>query len=162
MGFLIDVFDLKGTKLYSIKKKISENLIESEDKEVILAEFKNDNEVRRQTNSLGGWKAFKKILNMIYPPFFPAVQNIMIRNDKIYVQTFEREGNKEKYLILGLKGKELGSCYLPISIKTSFIARMRGAEVDFFDIKNNTFYYLVENEDEEEWEIHWEKIKNEK
>lgn len=159
LGFLIDVFDLKGTKLYSIKKKIPKNLIESEDKEVILAEFKNDNEVRRQTNSLGGWKAFKKILNMIYPPFFPAVQNIMIRNDKIYVQTFEREGNKEKYLILDLKGKELGNCYLPVSIKTSFIARMRGAEVDCFDIKNNTFYYLVENEDKEEWEVHWEKIK---
>ena len=158
-GFIIDVYDLKGIKLSSIKKNIVKNMIEKDDKEIILAEFKKDKEVRRQTNTVGGWDTFKKLLKLIYPQFFPSIQNIMIRDDKIYVQTFERKGDKEKYHILDLKGKELGNCYLPVSIKTSFIARMVGAEVDFFDIKDNTFYYLVENEDEEEWEIHFEKIK---
>ena len=72
------------------------------------------------------------------------------------MQTFERKEGKEKYYILDLKGKEIGASFLPVPLKTPFIARMVGAEVNFYDITNHTFYYLVENE---EWEIHTETIK---
>ncbi len=39
-----------------------------------------------------------------------------------------------------------------------FIGRLIGKGIRFFDIEKDKFYYIVENEEEEEWEVHVEKI----
>ena len=89
---------------------------------------------------------------------FPPIRDILVKEGKIYVRTFITKDDKEKYHILDLKGKELKTVFLPKPMPASYITRLANRPVRFFDIANDRFYYIVENEDEEEWELHIEPI----
>ena len=49
-------------------------------------------------------------------------------------------------MVFDLDGKEITTVYLPTAM------------MYYYSIYNNTFYYVTENEEMEEWELHWEKI----
>ncbi len=83
---------------------------------------------------------------------------MLVRNGKIYIRTYITQNDKEKYHIFDLKGKELKTVFLPKPMLASLVTRLVSRIVRFFDIDKDTFYYLVENEDEEEWELHFEPI----
>ena len=59
---------------------------------------------------------------------------------------------------MDLKGKELGRVYMPLVEKAPLMARLNGVDLQIYSIHKNKFYYLKENEDEEEWELHVQNI----
>jgi hypothetical protein len=61
--------------------------------------------------------------------------------------TYLEKEDKEQYLVLNDKGVLLKSTFLP------------KCQIALFAIKDNQFYYLHENFDTEEWEIHSLKIE---
>lgn len=153
-GFIIEVFDSRGDRLYEIKKNFTAAKITENNKKAIFNNLKKDNLIAIVARREGGWDEFAKKGTFTYPAAFPHIQDIKIVNDKIYVSTFERKDNKEKCIIMDLKGNILGSSYLPITGQSSFSARSMGKDNRFYGIADNKFYYLLENEDEEVWELH--------
>lgn len=156
--FIIEVFDNKGNSLYKIQKEIPPLKVTEKDKEALLQEFKDDRLVQFQMKNAGGWEEFKKLLVFHYPDTYPPIRDMLVRNGKIYIRTYITQNDKEKYHIFDLKGKELKTVFLPKPMLASLITRLVSRIVRFFDIYKDTFYYLVENEDEEEWELHFEPI----
>jgi hypothetical protein len=150
------VFDSKGNALYKIQKEIPPLKVREKDKEVLLQEFKDDRTVQFQMRNAGGWEEYKKLLVFHYPDTYPPIRDMLVRNGKIYIRTYITQNDKEKYHIFDLKGKELKTVFLPKPMLASLITRIVSRVVRFFDIYKDTFYYLVENEDEEEWELHSE------
>jgi len=153
-GFIIEVFDSKGNALYKIKKEVPPLKVTAEDKDALLQELKDDELAKLQIKRAGGWDNFKTLLDFHYPDHYPPIRDMLIKNRKIYIRTFITQNEKEKYRILDLKGKDLKTVFLPKPMLASIITRIYSRTVRFFDISNDTYYYLAENEDDEEWELH--------
>jgi hypothetical protein len=153
-GFVIEVFDSKGNALYEIRKEVPPLKVTEKAKEVLLQELKNDKLAAFQIKQAGGWDNFKTRLDFQYPDNFPPIRDILVNNGKIYVRTFIAQNGKEKYHILDLKGKELKTVFLPKPVLAPLLTRILSRIVRFFAIANNTYYYLAENEEEEQWELH--------
>ena len=101
-------------------------------------------------------KDVKKIFIFEFPDYFPAIQNFEISDNKIYVQTSKIRDNKDEYIIMDLKGNILNKTFLTRYKKPSILSRLFGAKLSV--IKNEKIYYLKENEEKEEWELHVEEI----
>jgi hypothetical protein len=75
---------------------------------------------------------------------------MFVRDDRIYVFTFKKAGEETECIILDLAGKEQKTIFVPLP-------ENYGGFQYPYDIRDNYFFGLVENEDEETWELH---IKN--
>ncbi len=60
---------------------------------------------------------------------------------------------------MDLKGNILKTVYLPGVKEPGVFSEMIGRPAKFYKIYKNKFYYLQENEAEEEWEVHVEPIQ---
>jgi hypothetical protein len=96
--------------------------------------------------------AYENIKNTItFADEFPPIQMIYVDNGTIYIQTYMQEGGKSEFFSYDLKGKFLKRQLIPF-------VYLNGAQPCPTYIKNNKLYQLIENEDEETWELHAEKI----
>lgn len=147
-GFLIEVFDTTGKKLYEIKKKYKKLKVTAEHKEKIIEVLKEDPYVKTQ-----GWENIRQIITFTFADSFPPIRDIFISNRKIYVRTFDRKDNKDKYVVMDLKGAILKTVYLP-ALEYRYLTQLVGLGPKYYWVDNDKFYYLKENEDDEVWELH--------
>lgn len=152
-GFIIDVFDENGKKLYRIRKDFKKRKISNKYKEGIIEHIKNDSLIK----VLGGWDNFKNLFQFYFPDTFPAIKDIEVSNNRIYVQTYNESNNREECIIMDLRGKVKKSVSLPKFKNISLIGSILGTKLH--TIQNDILYYLLENEDTEEWEFHRVQIK---
>ncbi|MGD2088252.1 MAG: hypothetical protein PVH61_18890 [Candidatus Aminicenantes bacterium] len=159
-GFLIEVFDYKGEKLYQIERKYEKTPVTEKYKTLAFNHLKQDF-LHKKVNLFvpfhimeAGWDEFKKWATLIYPDYLPPMRDIFVDNRKIYIQTFKRQDNKQEYIIMGLKGNMIKKVYLPVVQPSTFASEMVGLGLKFYAIDKDRFVYLVENEEEEEWEVH--------
>ena len=147
-GFIIDVFDENGEKLYRIQKNSEKKKIPDKYKEGVIEHIKNDALIK----ALGGWDNFKNLFHFHFPDTFPAIRDIEVSSDKIYVQTYNESNNREECIIMDLSGKVKRSVFLPKFKNISLVGSILGTKLH--TIQNDILYYLSENEDTEEWEFH--------
>jgi hypothetical protein len=159
-GFLIEVFDINGKKLYQIEKKHEKMKVPEEYKKIVENHLKQDF-LHKKVNLFvpfhimeSGWQGFRKWATLIYPDYLTPVRDIFVDNNKIYVQTFHRQDNKQEYITMDLKGNMIKKVYLPVVRPSTFASEMVGLGLKFYSIDKDRFVYLVENEEEEEWEVH--------
>lgn len=151
-GFVIDVYDGTGEKLYRIEKEMEKVPVTAEHKKEALDTFKADPFVKEI-----GFENFKRNMSEIrFPDFFPVIQSIDVSNGQIYARTFKRKENKEECIVMDLKGNVLRETYLPRVENAPHLAHFLG--IRYYTIYNSTFYYLVENEEDETWELYTEEI----
>ena len=144
-GFSITVFDKEGNQLYEINKEYKKIKVPESFKENYLQRFKKNPAV---------WERTQKMMNFVFPDYYPAIYRFWVKDEKIYVFTYEtKEAKPEEdnpgernLLVLDLKGNILKQMFVPDEGLKSFI-------------DNDGFYYLVENEKDEAWELHVQKIK---
>jgi hypothetical protein len=144
--FHIKVFDLEGNELKPLEKTY-EKIKTSED-------FKKE-----KMDWLKVQPAFKEIpeevKNMIFfPEYLPVMRHFLVKDEKMYVETFKRKGPLSEFFILDFKGNTLKNVFLP-NAKADTIRPGPAAGYTFL---NNKYYYLVENVDEEEWELHVKEL----
>ena len=151
-GFVIDVYNIYGKKLYQVKKEYKRTPVTEAHKKAAIEKFKNDPFIKQI-----GYEEFKKVSKPVWPDVFPAIRNITVSENKIYLRTHNEQEGKEEWFILDLKGNLLKKEFLPAVESAPLMAHLLG--VKYFTIHNNIFYYIKENEDREEWELHTEKIK---
>jgi len=135
-GFFIEIFDSMGKKLYEINKPYT--------KKKVTGEFKK--RIMNLEKAHPKWETNRKRYNYIFPEYFPAFRNVFIVEEKIYVETYETRGNEKEIIIMDLKGNTL---------KRIFFDRPWGP----LSIRDGYWYYLVENEDTDTYEVHRKKIE---
>lgn len=133
-GFFIEVLNAKGEKLYRVKKDHEEL--------DVTQEWKDDYVERMKLNP--NYRQFKDRVEYVFRDRFPAFKRFTVDGGKIYVTTYKTKDDKIEIIVMDLKGNVL---------KTAFIT-----DNDKSAIHNGRFYYLKENEDEEEWELFAEDI----
>ena len=145
-GFAIDVFNLQGKKVQSIKKEYQPLKVPGDYKDKILKWFK--------TNP--NFKQFYEffIQRISFKDHFPPIRSMLVESNRIYTLTYKQKKGLTELIIMDLKGKELKHKYIPL-------VGIPGNLFDFpiFVIKNQSFYTLIENEDEEIWELHKVNLK---
>ncbi len=156
-GLHIEVFDSTGKRLRKIEKDYEKIEITGEMKDRTIERFKNDPVIKIQANQAGGWNSFKTVLDLQFPELFPPILDFGVSTDRIYIQTYKEVDKKAEFLIMDHKGKQIKKVWIPAFESTPLMARIMGAKLDL--IHNNKLYYLQENEDEEEWELHVESLE---
>jgi len=157
-GFLIDVYDFKGNKLYEIKKKYKKIPITSNDKKNMIRDMEMEPETQALLKKYGfKWNEFSRNFKYEFPSYRPPIKSMEIDNNKIYVSTFRTEGDKFEYIVMDLKGNVLKTAFIKPPAKEWLMALLLGIKLE--TIHNDKIYYIQENEDEEEWELFVKEIK---
>jgi hypothetical protein len=139
--FVIDIYDKKGVKINTYRMDYTPIRIGSEYRERTERWFQKD----------ASWKNIYPYIreNIKYRKFYPPVHFIIAESDRLYVTTHRfNEAGERECIILNLKGEEIKRVFLPIpeSYGMDFTAP--------FNFHNRNFYRLVDNPDEETWELH--------
>ena len=152
-GFEISIFDMNGVLIKKIKKDVPKIKFNDEHKKDAIDSLKSNPQIKQM-----GWDNFKNAVKIINGKFLPPIQDMMVNNNKIYIKTNNKKNEKVEFLVIDNSGKEIKKLYLPKPMDNGFISKMFGRPTRFFKFYNDTYYYIVENEEEEEWEIHSIKI----
>ena len=134
--FEIEVFNETGEKLYTVSTDYEKIKLTDEHIKKYKSEFKYLFKFGLEWN----------LKNTLFPEYFPAIRNFSIADDKIYVLTFKKEGNKSEFIIFDLKGKLLKKIMFPV-------VEMNAKHFSPYSIADGKFYQIIENEDET-WELH--------
>ena len=138
----IDVFDFDGNKRYTVKHKSEKVEIPQRFIQKIHQHFK--------VKFRGYDDYFLKELNL--PEYFPGIRHFAAAGNKIYVFTFKKLQDKNEVIIFDIKGNFLKKTFLP--------AREENPERLYpFSFYKNRFYQLIENEENENWELHVVDVK---
>jgi len=143
--FTIEVYDKNVKKINTITKEYKRKKLPGEYRQKTLQWFKTD------PNWRNAYESFKR--RITFRDYYPPIFTVLVDNDKIYVPTFnfDKKGDRE-CVIMDLEGKELKRVYLPM--KESY-----GMEFSFpYNIYKDNFYIIMENLDDETWELHKVKI----
>jgi len=141
--FNIQVFDAGGKKLFNINRDYEKIKVTDEDKQNVIDFFKTSPR----------YKEFFVMLRPLlkFPTHFAALMDMKVSDGKVYAITFKKEDKGFECFIYDTNGKFLERTILPMKQMDDFISQP-------YTIKNDTFYQLVENEDET-WELQISKIK---
>ncbi len=136
-GFAIKILDTEGNILTSIKREYKPLKVTEEYKKGVFAFFK--------TLGPENYEVLKNVIK--FSEYFPVIQIFWVVDQKLYVHTYMKKDNKDEFFIYDLKGKFLKRLFLPIKYLSGFQASP-------YAINQGKLYQLVENEDEEMWELH--------
>jgi hypothetical protein len=143
--FVLNIFDADGNKVSTITRPYERLKVTGDYKKGIHHYFKTDLGTKQY------YEAFlKKMLK--FRDDFPAIQFFLVDNGRIYIQTYLKKDDKYEFFIYDLEGKLIKRLFFPVKFQDAL-------KPNPFDIEDNTFYQLIENEDEEEWELHAIEIK---
>ncbi len=146
--FEIKIFDSSAKEVMLIKRDYKKRKFTEEDKQMVFDEIKSSPQQRQFL------EAIKKIA--VFPKEWPAIASVFERDNVIYVSTFKsKDKTKYEFLLFDANGKFIHSMYIPLKFQTA----LRPYPMS---IKNGKLYQLIENEDEEEWELHESFIHNSK
>ena len=166
--FLIDnigdnpviVFDSDGKELYRFKVDIKAKKVDDEFRAEELKRLKDDDFISMMIKREGGWDNFRKKMNFIFPGTLPAIQGITVAHNRVHLLTYNRKDKKERFIITDLKGNVIKKIFLPVHLKSSFLAKMLGRENKFYAFSAENYYYLSEDEETETFRIRTINLKN--
>jgi hypothetical protein len=140
---IIDVFDLNGSLLYSIKPDYEKVGITPEVEKRLRENFSAG-------SNREFYEAYKHKIK--FPEYFPAMRFMVAADGKLYIMTYKTTGDKTQFIIYTTPGKFLENVFLPVK-------DMEVRHFCPFTIKNNKLYHLYDNEDTGIWELHMTTIQ---
>lgn len=141
-GLYIEIFNKKGEKVGKVH-------LQQFEKQKVSDQYKNDYMALAKSDPYYG--AASNMYNLIFPEYFPGFDYFTIDKDKIYFITYNRKGNNREVIVADWKtGKFIKKAEIPwIFNEASFN----------LPIENEKFYYIIENEETEEWELHVAEVR---
>ncbi len=143
--FTIDVFDQKGNKLNRIQKEYQRIPVSKDYEKITMDSLKSNPNFARYLPFFKSRIKFKS--------HFSVIQDMHTKNDRIYVITYKKKQNKTECIVLDLKGNELKRVFIDYPTFYGYDFKLT------FFFHNQSFYNLVDNDDEEVWELHKQDIK---
>jgi len=144
--FLIDVFDAGGKKLYSIRKDYDPIPTSKNYLQECLDWFRVSPRFKRE------FELVKQILRA--RDHFPPIRDLQVVENNIHVLTYGRQGDLWECIRMDLQGKELGRTFIPLDkyIPFTFYPVL-------YSVYQGKVYTLVENIEEECWELKETELK---
>ena len=142
----IKVFDPQGNPKPDITFKCERTKTDDTFKKRV-SETLNTHPVLRNTDP--------RLKRMFYTPdVLPVFRDCRVIADRLYIQTYRQKGEKSEFIIMDFAGNVEKTLYLPVNDRIQ-IRYNPGSTYAFCDSK---YYYLVENIDNEEWELHVQEL----
>lgn len=135
----IEVFDISGKKLRTIRHGFDTIKLTDEHRQKIEASYLADHRYKRQ------YHAVKHMIQ--YPENFPAIHQYYADQNKVYVLTYKRKENRAEFYIFTVEGKLVKRVMVPFYQTNPHLPYP-------FTVKNNRIYQVVENLENDEWELH--------
>ncbi len=154
LGFEISRFDLEGNPIDRIKKEVAKIPFSNQHEAAAIENLKSNPQIKQM-----GWENFKNAVKIIKQKYMPPIQDMLLDNGNIYIQTNTIKDGTVEFWVLNKRGKVLKKVFLPKPMESSFISKMFGRPGRFYKFHRDTYYYIVENEEEEEWELHALAVK---
>jgi len=139
-GMFAEIYDFNGNRLSQIRLNY----------EKIRVPEENKKKLKEKLEAIPAYRASEDMYYLDFPEYYPAFQYAALDNGKVYFLTFYKKGQMREIIITDWKGK---------FIKRSYVPALNDIEIVKCAISDNKFYYLFENEETEEWELHVEDIK---
>jgi len=139
-GMFAEIYDFNGNRISRIQL----------DYEKIKVPEDNKKKVKEDLESIAAFKATDDYYFLDFPEYYPPFQYATLDNGKVYFVTFYKKGQMREIYIADWKGK---------FIKRAYVSSLIDLENMRCVIADNKFYYVYENEETEEWELHAEDIK---
>jgi len=139
-GMFAEIYDSEGNRINQIRLNYEKIKITEENKK----------RVRETYESNANWKAYENIYFLEFPEYYPAFQNLSVDRGKLYFLTYYMQDKKRELIITDWQGKLLKRAYIPVLVPQEHI---------IYAISNDKFYYIFDNEESEEGELHVEDIK---
>jgi len=152
LGFVIDVFDSGGALLGRIEKGYERTAVTREHKDQALERIKSDPFVKRL-----GFERFESMSTLVWPERWPAIRDLAVADDRIYVRTAPTRDGRETWVILTLEGTDAGRADLLPVDDAPFLATLNG--VKYHTVHNGHLYVIRNNERTDDWELFVERIK---
>lgn len=147
-GFFFSVFHRDGQKLYDID--IGFRVLE------VDQQYKEDYMALRKRSRF--WQYDKQRFNFVFPRYFPSFFSFKISDDKIYAYTYRKKGDLFEIVVLDLKGTILNRAFAgPFAPYHRLSESSRFS--DRYTIADDRIYYLVEDEENDMWQLHSREIK---
>lgn len=89
-----------------------------------------------------------------FSEYFPTFRNMMLKDDRIYVEMFTKQGTRSRFQIFDLNGKKMGDVFLTDNEP----GRIKMLPKFGYTFSNNSYLYIRENVEGETWELVREKI----
>ena len=157
MGLSVEAFDGNGNSLYKIDKEYEKVPVTPEDKEAAMNDLRNDEKGRLMIRRMGSWEKVLTVMDVLYPDFKPAIRDIEISNNTIYLRTFRQRDNKDEFIIMDLKGNILRTVYLPLGNQPGIEDKIVG--IKYFTFANDRLYYIKQNPQTKVWGLFIEEMK---
>lgn len=136
--FEIGLFDQNGQKCSSITREYKRIDVTDQDKGKVIDYLKTDPETKQ---------FFEMLKPIKFPDQYPAIREVTADTKNIYAVTWKKEGENYEVYVFRMPEKFLKKIYLPLKNRTA-------VDLYPFTVRDNRFYQLVENPDQEEWELH--------
>jgi hypothetical protein len=141
--FQVLVFDLQGKPLKPIKMDYQRPKWTDSFKKEVIDWFKTLPWGNRLSEDL-----IKQYVE--FPVYLPAIRNILTGENRLYVQTYKKKANDSEFFVFDENAQLIKQVFLPD--ESHYKVKMN--PVITITIKNNRYYYLVENLDNGDWELH--------
>jgi hypothetical protein len=152
LGFVIEVFDSGGALLGRIEKGFERTAVTRDHKSDALERFKSDPFVKRL-----GFERFESLSALVWPQAWPAIRDLAVADDRIYIRTPQTRDGRETWMILTLEGADAGRADLTPVNDAPFLAALNG--VNYHTFHNGHLYVVRNNERTDDWELFAERIK---
>lgn len=146
--FVIDVFDLSGNKVQSIRQELEKVKFTNQHKEKILELY------RTRPSTKHEYEEWKRLLN--FPEYFPPIRNIFTGGKRLYVRTYREIDGKSEFLIFDQKGVLLKKTYLQLAPSATKFAFPYMRDSSPFVFRDGKLYQLVGIEDELNEKVEWQ------
>jgi len=134
----IGIFDLQGNRLTRISHPAEKIKVPSGYIRKLTDHYKTSPDWKNYWNYLKDYLTF--------PDYFPAVRDFFIDGDLLYLQTYRLKGDQIQWLVFDLAGNLNSEVWLPaVNFYTD--------QPPLHGILEGTYYYLVENIEQETWEL---------
>lgn len=140
----IKIFDKTGVELLSIKPNYGKLNVNDKLKEEVFDFYRNN------PGTKPIFEGLKSI--MVFPDSFPDVRDFYLNDKKIYILPYALKNGKKQFYVYDFHGR----------LQKKIEAQLEERNIlDLFPyaIDNGYIYQLVENEDEEIWELHVKVLK---
>jgi hypothetical protein len=149
-NFYIQSFDKQGNPLQPIQMPY--------DRLELSASFKKELSEWFKSSSRFGSVPPEVFQRISFLDYFPAIRDVVVTDKqgggRVYVQTYKLRDNNSEFYVFDSQGKVLKHVFLP----TASGDKIKLNHEKTFTFYGNAYYYLVDNEDKEEWELHMEGL----
>jgi len=144
--FTIEVFDTEGNNIRSISHDCYRVKVTQEHKDHHLSRLTGRPGWERYFNSYKEMEEYYK--NLIkYPDYFPAIQSMVVADDRIFVFTSKQIEDERELWILDLTGSVIKKEMVPF--------RMQSLSMPYpYTVHNNHLYQLIPNDLTDLWELY--------